>query len=65
MVSCPTCLINFLITIKDTYMKNRLLSLLLVVSSLGLTAQTDMFPEYTPESYNIAMNYNADSRFMV
>ena len=45
-------------------MKNRLLSLLLVVSSLGLTAQTDMFPEYTPESYNIAMNYNADSIYM-
>lgn len=41
-------------------MRNKLLLLLLVTVSLGLKAQTDMFPDYTPESYDIALNYKAE-----
>ena len=41
-------------------MKNKLLLLLLLTLSIGLNAQTDMFPEYTQESYDIAMNYKAE-----
>ena len=41
-------------------MKNKLLLLLLLTLSMGLNAQTDMFPEYTQESYDIAMNYKAE-----
>ena len=40
-------------------MRNKLLLLLLVTVSLGLKAQTDMFPDYTPESYDIALDYKA------
>ena len=42
-------------------MKDKLLLLLLVFLSSGVLAQTDMFPEYNPETYHIAMNYKADS----
>lgn len=41
-------------------MKNKLLLLLLTIS-LGLNAQTDMFPDYQPESYAIALDYKVDS----
>lgn len=41
-------------------MKNKLL-LLFVVVSFGLKAQTDIFPEYQPENYSVALNYKADS----
>ena len=41
-------------------MKNKLLLLLFLIS-LGLNAQTDMFPNYEPESYSISLNYRADS----
>lgn len=40
-------------------MRNKFLLLLLVAVSLGLKAQTDMFPDYTPESYDIALDYKA------
>ena len=35
--------------------------LLLLLISLGLNAQTDVFPNYEPESYSISLNYRADS----
>ena len=41
-------------------MRNKFLLLLLVAVSLGLKAQTDMFPDYTPESYDIALDYKAE-----
>lgn len=40
-------------------MRNKFLLLLLVAVSLGLKAQTDMFPDYSPESYDIALDYKA------
>ena len=40
-------------------MRNRFLLLLLIAVSLGLKAQTDVFPEYVPEYYHITMDYNA------
>lgn len=41
-------------------MRNKLLLLSLIVMSLGLKAQTDMFPDYEPESYDISLNYKAE-----
>jgi hypothetical protein len=42
-------------------MRNRILLLLLLVMSLGLKAQTDIFPDYVPESYDITINYKAEN----
>lgn len=41
------------------------LLILLVFCSIILKSQNDMFPDYNPETYDIAIDYKADSIVMI